>query len=267
MDKLNTQTVIHYFICICLTFCLSGCEEHTLELEGESRISIPKVLVDLGMKGYAIDSVYTEFEFYQGINVRISSFRKGIATYANGRVASVTWNATHPRVEYGGSTIIYTYDGVRSELMLNAYGFVESVTNRYGDGSLQSKIEYRYNAGGYLIQARIERLGQLPVDVFYQYSDVDGSLTIVEGADVYKVSFLTQTEGIAAANIGYVCNILRYANAPLTNTCVIIPDLYYSGIYGTPIKYLPDDKWIERGAVIDDKSTIVRVGNSRFFYK
>ncbi|MDR3261612.1 MAG: ferredoxin [Tannerella sp.] len=274
----SLSAIRHCVISIFLCIGMIGCESITPELfeyddDGEiqdnSKINIQSALVDIGIKGYAIDSIYTEFGFYQGKNVRIESLRKGVATYMNNRVETVKWDSSQPRLEYPGSTIIYTYNGIQSVIMLNAHGFAEHIINKYGDGSLQSKVDYTYDMAGYLNLVRLERPGMDYIYISYQYPDEDGGVTIKEGGDVHKIPlYMQKVDGVAKKldNVGYICNVLRYGNAPLTNTYVINPDLYYEGIYGTPIKYLPTDELIEERSINSEQS-ITRVGNWQFFYK
>jgi len=71
-------------------------------------------------------------------------------------------------------------------------------------------------------------------------------------------------------NTGYVCNVLRAVGAPLTNQYALNPDLYYLGIYGTPVKLLPDaiiERNIYRDGEGDLHSVYSRVGSDYYFYE
>jgi len=261
-----------------LSICMAGCETPTQDLIetdeygktiNNRNINIPASLIEFGLKGYIVDSVYTEFEYYRGKGARIASIRKGIADAENSRPLSVRWNDAHPKLSYSGSSIIYIYDGLQSDVMLNAYGFAESVTNRYVGGGLHSIVMYWYNSSGYLTNVRIERAGQEPVTVSIQYS-ADSGVTIYEGGEAYYLAYLRQNDdGVMKRvdNAGYICNVLSHINAPLTSAYVIIPDLYYCGIYGTPVKYLPENTTIERGSTTANKAALTRIGNWQFFYE
>ncbi|MDR2765159.1 MAG: hypothetical protein LBB90_09045 [Tannerella sp.] len=242
---------------------MTGCEEITPEIEG--KINIVDSLISIGLKGYAIDSVYTEFDFYQGTNARITGFRKGIIRQEDGVIQSIQWSNTSPTVEYGGSYINYSYEGLRSEIWLNAHGFADIVTNRNSDGSLQSSLKYVYDAAGRLQYVCVERLGLAPVYVSYEYKD--DSISILEENIAYQIPLSVQKEtNKKRDNVGYICDVLRIGASPLTKAYVIIPDLYYQGIYGMPVKYLPADL-IESRDLPNGTQSITRVGNSQFFYR
>ncbi|MDR1454619.1 MAG: hypothetical protein LBJ01_03110 [Tannerella sp.] len=253
--------------CLITAFALwfaTGCEDITPVLT-EGKVDIVESLLDIGLKGYAIDSVYTEFEFYRGATSRITGFRKGIIRHENGAVQSIQWSSTSPTVVYGGSYIHYSHEGIQSDIMLNAYGFADDVTNRHSDGSLQSRMVYTYDAAGRLLYVRVERPGLEPVYEAYEYGD-DAILIIEEGI-VYPIP-LSVRDGnstVKQENAGYICDVLRFGTSPLTRY-IIIPDLYYQGIYGTPVKYLPAGMIEVRDSGNGVQSAITRVGNSHFFY-
>jgi hypothetical protein len=265
MGKLNITVISR---CLMATFALgfvtTGCEEIMPELT-DGKVNLVESLISVGLKGYAVDSVYTEFDFYQGASPRITAFRKGIIRYEDGAGQSIRWSAASPAIEYGGSSINYTYEGLRSEIMLNAYGFADNVTNRYDDGSLQSRLEYSYDVAGRLTHVRVERPGLLPEYAVYEYTDDE--ILIRDGGFVYRIPLSIRGGGNEVnkqENIGYICDVLRLGGSTLTNAYAIIPDLYYQGIYGTPVKYLP----VEIESYRDGShSSIIRVGNNHFFYR
>jgi hypothetical protein len=265
MDRFNINAIARYLITALALGLMTGCEEITPEIKG--KVNLVESLMKVGLKGYAIDSVYTEFEFYEGAYARITGFRKGIIRHENGTIQSIRWNGTSPSVEYGGSYINYSYEGLRSEIRLNAYGFAEFVTNRYGNGELQSCLEYVYDAAGRIQYVRVERPGKEPVYVVYQYQD--DSVSILEENICYQIPLSVRDNDNTVRkqdNVGYICDVLRFGASPLSKAYVIIPDLYYQGIYGTPVKYLPAEMIESRSLSNGTKSIITRVGNNHFFY-
>jgi len=272
---------------ITATFCcalllLSGCEGVVTPLEevdengnrvDNSGINVPEQLHEIGIVGYAIDKSYTEFLYDTAKNIKIKGMRK--ATVGNTSDA-ITWSSVNPALQYGGvCAILYSYNGLNSEITLNDHYFAETVINKDGNGSVQSRIEYQYNSAGYLSWAKVERKGvETPSSVWFNYPDWsnanDNTITIEEypGPKTYRIQLAVNQYGPKAGtrmqNIGYVCDVLRFANAPLTNEYIINPDLYYLGIYGTPVKYLPNET-IENGEK-DKVLTIVRVGDTRYYY-
>jgi hypothetical protein len=265
MGRFRINAIARYLISALALGLMTGCEEITPEIEG--KVNLVESLINIGLKGYAIDSVYTEFEFYRGTYARITSFRKGIIRHENGTIQSIQWMGTSPSVEYGGSYINYSYEGLRSEIRLNAHGFAEFVTNRHGNGELQSYLTYVYDAAGRMQYVRVERPGKEPVYVIFQYQD--DSVSILEESILYEIPLSIRDEGNTVRkrdNVGYICDVLRFGASPLSQAYVFIPDLYYQGIYGTPVKYLPAEM-IESKSLPDGTQSITRVGNNHFFYQ
>ncbi|MDR2918308.1 MAG: hypothetical protein LBV72_02955 [Tannerella sp.] len=275
MKGCHTKTLWGGIFSLFIIICFVSCEEATsslLEIDENGNVSdnldinIQKSLVDAGIKGYAIDSLYTEFVFTESKNPRIKTFRKGTATFEpNGKLKSIVFNKSEANIAYG-EKLSYVCNGIKTEMVLNQYGFVEEKTSRYSDGSLHSLIYYRYDKvnGGYLNYVHLERPGEERVTIYYTYPDENGGLTIREGNSVYKIPMAKNK----LSNDGYICNVFSHTKAPLTNQYVINPDLYYFGVYGTPIKYLPD-VIMENGVTTENgikKSVIVKIDDYRFFY-
>ncbi|MDR0349722.1 MAG: hypothetical protein LBH90_09570 [Tannerella sp.] len=269
-----------------LFICLFGCESATSyltevdengEIQHNNGINISNALISTGVKGYAIDSLYTEFGFNKGKHARIASYKKGIVTYQdNGLVKDITWGNIHPEIRYS-EVITYKYDSLSSKIAFNNNSFAEVIEN-YNKGKLESIARYRYfKSTGYLNYVILERAGKEPVTIYFKYPKdgdsgeygdyptVGGGIIIIEGDNHYKINLAIQK----IENKGYVCNVLQYANAPLTNKYIINPDLYYMGVYGVPIKYLPD-VLVMNSAVTEDDGTkvpvIKQVENCTFFY-
>lgn len=262
MDKFYFWAAGRCIMIALACYHITGCETITPELDG--KVDMVGTLLDIGLKGYAVDSLYTEFDFYRGKTARISSFRKGIIHYENGQIESIA----SPSVTYGGSSIVYTYEGIQSTIMLDPHGFAEEVTNRYGNNQLHSQLFYFYTAAGYLKEVRVERPGQTPTSVIYQYDDA--FISIIEDNVVRQIPLYQQgaNGGAKQENAGYVCDVLRHGGSPLTNGYAIIPDLYYQGIYGIPVKYLPAEAVESRINPSHPSATsITRVGNWNFFYE
>lgn len=285
MRNYYTKTLWKGGISLFLLICLLGCESITSdllevdengEIQNNSEVNIRDALVSAGVKGYAIDSLYTEFNFSEGKYVRITSLKKGVITYQdNGLVKDITWGNKDPDIKYS-EMLTYKHNGSSSKIEFNNNNFAEVIEN-YNGGKPESIVRYRYLKSGYLDYVILERLGEQQVTIYFKYPKGDGSgeygdsptikggIIINEGGKYYKINLAVQK----IENKGYVCNVLRYANAPLTNKYVINPDLYYMGIYGVPIKYLPNVV-IENGTITEGDGTkvsvIKRVGNSMFFY-
>lgn len=88
---------------------MAGCEVHTSDLieidEHGNRINnngihIETSLLSVGMKAYALDSVYTELMLEQQKTgrVKIVGFRKGMIGEDR---KHISWDKKHPRIRYG----------------------------------------------------------------------------------------------------------------------------------------------------------------------
>ncbi|MDR2120021.1 MAG: hypothetical protein LBP64_04005 [Tannerella sp.] len=259
-------------VCFAVLLCLAGCEAHEIvPLDG--KIKMVDTIYGRGLTGYSIDSVYSEFVYITNAkNVLLSGLRKGIIS-GNG---SVEWETNDAVIRYGEGSgdIIYSYRGKLVEIILNDNYYAEDVTT-HEYGRLVSKVSYGYNPAGYLSVARIERPGQTPVMVYYNYPDLQnptgsGEIVIEEHpeAAVYRIPLATVDDNGTPKkqeNDAYICNVLSYGNSSMTNEYVINPDLYYLGLYGVPFKYLPD-VMIEKSVRPLSATSLVRVGNSRYYY-
>lgn len=277
MNKCHTKTVWGGVVALSLFLFFTGCETVTddffVDEDGKEieniEINLQNTLLDLGVKAYTIDSIYTEFVFTEGKNPRIKYFKKGIAKFeTNGKLKSVTMSQSKATFNIG-SDVSYEYKGIRSKITQRENGFIDVVEN-YKDSRLVSNLKYTYKSNGFLDYVTLERSGEKPVTIVFRYPDADGGLTIQEGAKFYKIPLAKDpVTKEKLENKGYICNVFNHVNAPLTNEYVIIPDLYYLGLYGVPLKYLPDT-FIEKGVITEDgvkNSVISRVGTHRFYYK
>ena len=231
-------------------------------------IHIETSLLSVGMKAYALDSVYTELMLEQQKTgrVKIVGFRKGMIGEDR---KHISWDKKHPRIRYGYDYTYYDKAYEYKILSLEDHGFVEDM-EVWKDSNLYVQLRYHYDQGGYL--SRVEILNKRSVIHFrYDYLNArkrSNSITIIEEPEGRY--YTVQLSSRKIENKGYVCNVLRYAGSPLTNEVIINPDLYYLGIYGTPVKYLPDVP-IESGSYRDTKGDVrgvySRVGRYRYFYE
>jgi hypothetical protein len=238
-------------------------------------------LQTLGLKGYSVGNQYTEITYdATAKKPKIKSFRKGELTTVNSSTTT-KWSTSNPTLKYGGNGtcyVSYTYNGLTTEVITNDNYFAEWVFIKSGD-FVVSQARYTYDATGRLIAVYLERSKQPAADVMYHYPNTldssDNEITVTERVygqetQYYKIKLAKSKHGTNVGeyieNKGYVCDILRFANAPLTNEYVINPDLYYMGLYGVPFKYLPDET-IENGTYSDRKEiAIVRVGDNGYYY-
>jgi hypothetical protein len=125
-------------------------------------------------------------------------------------------------------------------------------------GGLLYSVEYQYDREGRLGIVGIMRPGEADKWIYYTYPAED-SIVINEfdGGDVYTVRLSKEV------NTGYVCNVLAFAEAPLTNKYVINPELYFLNIYGKPIEYLPVGETVQR--IGNNDNRLSRVG--KYYYK
>ncbi|MGP1421145.1 MAG: hypothetical protein ACTTKI_06125 [Tannerella sp.] len=256
---------------------MAGCEVHTSDLieidEHGNRINnngihIETSLLSVGMKAYALDSVYTELMLEQQKTgrVKIVGFRKGMIGEDQ---KQISWDKKHPHIRYGYDYTYYDKSYEYKILSLEDHGFVEDM-EVWKDSNLYAQLKYHYDQGGYL--SKVEILNKRSVVLFqYDYLNAkkrSNSITIIEEPEGRY--YTVQLSSRKIENKGYVCNVLRYAGSPLTNEVIINPDLYYLGIYGTPVKYLPDVP-IESGSYRDAKGDVQgvysRVGPCQYFYE
>lgn len=120
------------------------------------------------------------------------------------------------------------------------------------DGVLLYEVEYFYT-GERLTSATISAPGG-PYYTSYKYND---SYIMINETNMgeYKLE-LCQEE-----NTGYACNVLGYAETPLTTKYVINPALYYLNIYGKPVEKLP------HGCEITRSGKTMRVGKNLYEYR
>ena len=154
---------------------MAGCEVHTSDLieidEHGNRINnngihIETSLLSVGMKAYALDSVYTELMLEQQKTgrVKIVGFRKGMIGEDR---KHISWDKKHPRIRYGYDYTYYDKAYEYKILSLEDHGFVEDM-EVWKDSNLYVQLRYHYDQGGYL--SRVEILNKRSVIHFrYDY--------------------------------------------------------------------------------------------------
>ncbi len=159
-------------------------------------------------------------------------------------------------VKYTSSKIYCTIKGVSYDIQLanTKGGFrAEEVLATIGGAQLY-RVLYSYDELGRLNKAFVEGAAPDPVYTHYRYED--GAIIIHEVGTDYRIQLLSED------NLGYVCNVLDYADAPYTSNYVINPDLYFLNIYGTPVNKLPYGHVI----MINKKEKLSRVGKYLYEY-
>ena len=280
---------IGYFFLLSLFMMLVGCEITSSDLTevdengnrvNNNEIRIGSSLLDIGMTAYAIDTVCTELLMtrQKGGAVKITGFRKGTVVYdENGAIDSIAWDWRQPEVRYGYDFRYVWGDYEYRILSLEDHGFVEDMEIwKRGKGGekdrLYAQLTYAYDYAGYISEVEIPNL-ETTVLFKYHYRDQMHYANSISITEVHRKDSTTYTLALAPGkirNTGYVCNVLRYAGSPVTNEYILNHDLYSRGIYGTPVKFLPDaiiERSIYRDGVGDLRSVYSRVGADHYFYE
>jgi hypothetical protein len=163
---------------------------------------------------------------------------KTLMTYGNQGVSEYSlfvYDAlvSKANVKYSSSNIHCILKGISYDMQLaNTTGGtrVEKVSATLGGVQLYIVL-YFYDESGRLKEARIEGVNTNPVITRYKYEE--NAIIINDVGTEYRIDLSSED------NVGYVCNVLDYANAPYTSNYVINPDLYFLNIYGTPVSKLP----------------------------
>jgi len=278
-----------YLLLLSLMLLLAGCEITSSDLtevdENGNRVNNKEIrmgtsLLDVGMAAYTIDTVCTELILTRQKSgaVKISGFRKGTIVYdENGAIDSVVWDWRQPEVSYGYDFRYVWGDYEYKILSLQDNGFVEDMEIwRRGKGDerdrLVAQLNYSYDYAGYVSKVEIPNM-EAKILFKYHYRDQSNYANSVSITEIRKTDTVTYTMQLAPGklrNTGFVCNVLRCVGAPLTNQYVLNPDLYYLGIYGTPVKLLPDaiiERNIYRDGEGDLHSVYSRVGSDYYFYE
>jgi len=164
-------------------------------------------------------------------------------------------------VKYTPSGISCTINGVRYDIVLaNTRGVsrIESLTASNG-GVIIYSVEYWFDIENRLEKARVNgsTIGDpnRPESVWVSYKYEGNSITTSDGGSLVLGD---------ADNLGYVCNVLDFADSPLTSTYVINPDLYFLNLYGTPIAKLPQG--VGNVTYSSDNQKLLSVGKYSYSY-
>jgi len=159
-------------------------------------------------------------------------------------------------VNYKSGSISCTMNNVRYDIELsNTKGGVRAASVRASmNGNTYYIIHYvRFDEQGRLTTAQVDGVdGQSRYTNYYYEGN---TVFVEEGGHRFPI------ELSSFDNVGYVCNVLDFANAPLTSKYVINPDLYFLNIYGTPVSKLPQGQEIEYTA----NNELRQVG--KYFYE
>ncbi len=279
---------IGYFFLLPFLLLLAACEITSSDLTEEdengnlvknSEIRIGTSLLDIGMTAYIVDSVCTELEMtrQKGGAAKITGFRKGTVVHdENGAIDSIIWNQRQPNLRYGYDFRYVCGDFEYRVLSLEDHGFVEDMEIwRLGKNGakdqLYAQLTYSYDYAGYISEVEIPNL-ETTVLFKYHYRDRMHYANTISVIEVHRKDSTTYTLNLAPGkirNTGYVCNVLRCAGSPVTNKYILNPDLYYLGLYGTPVKFLPDaiiERSLYRDGIGDMHSVFSRVGSDHYFY-
>lgn len=161
------------------------------------------------------------------------------------------------QVNYATSSIYCTINDINYNIHLdNTRGGIraECIQASKGGSELYS-IEYSYDEFSRISLAKIQGLGDAVIYASYQYQD--NAVLINDAGVPYRIELSSEK------NIGYVCNVLDFTDAPYTSNYVINPDLYYLNIYGAPIEWLPAGYDV---AFCENNTNIVKVGKYSYDY-
>ena len=210
------KSLVIFFTCILLI----SCEEKSEEIEYFPFTKVSKC---------ERDSIRTTLT-YDSDN-RLSAFDK----YVND---SYVYGAS---IRYGSGSISCTIGELIYNIQLsNTRGGIraESIRVTTLSNSLLYFLEYEYDDEGRIRLVRLNGIGDQPAYCIYTYEG--NTIFINDNGNDYKIELSSEE------NSGYVCNVLDFAEAPITSQYIINPDLYFLNIYGTPIKYLPVGHEVKR---------------------
>ena len=232
MNKIHlffTKSLFLFFVSVILVSC------------GEGSIEVPYVPV-AKVSSYEKDSVRTLMGYGE----------KGLSTYD---VYINDAKVSSSAVSYSAGKIYCMIDGIAYDINLhNTRGGirVETVHAATPEGARLFNVEYWYDAEGRLEMARVDGVATIPIYCHYKYEN--NTITVDDFGTDYILNLSSEK------NIGYVCNVLDFSNAPITSTYVINPNLYFLNIYGVPVENLPAGQTVELSG-----NNLSRVGN--YYYK
>ena len=228
-----TKSLLLFFVSISLVSCNEGSEEIVYFYLAQ-------------VSGYEKDSVKTHMRYG---NLGLSAF-------------DVFINDSHvssSEVKYSPGKIFCTINNIAYEIKLsNTRGGVraESVNATTLGGSRLFYVEYWYDSVGRMEMARVDGVAEKPAYCHYAYRN--DSIIIDDFGTEYTLALSSEI------NIGYVCNVMDYTDAPMTSTYIINPDLYFLNIYGAPSDKLPKGHTVTRSGS-GNEIRLSRVG--RYYYE
>ena len=235
MKKMYLFCVRSLFVAL-VSVVLTGCGEQSLEIPYFKFANVSK---------YERDSIKTivsyDRERVSEYNMYVSDslVRKISVIYSLGSIHCVTDDVAYE------ISLSNTRGGMRAESI--------NVTTVNGNARLYY-IEYEYDDEGRLWRARLDGVDTHPIYNHYRY---EGNTIIIDDAGTeYRVELSSEK------NLGYVCNVLDYANAPITSKYIINPDLYFLNIYGAPVDRLPYGYDV---TYTNNSSNLSRVG--KYYYE
>ena len=228
------KSILIAFACV----MFAGCDDASLEIPYYQFSRITK---------YERDSIRTTMSYND--DNRLSEY----GMYVND---SLTCKVN---VRYTPSSIICVINDYVYNIQLSSTlggSRAESILVTSLSGSRLQYIEYEYDGEGRLWRARLD--GVDPWHPIYNHYRYEGDTIIIDDAGTeYRLELSTEE------NSGYVCNVLDYAEAPMTSQYVINPDLYFLNIYGAPIGKLPYGHVVTR---CNNNKNLSRVGKYHYEY-
>ena len=214
-----------------------GCEEKSMEIPYYefSLVSKYKKESIVAFMDYNSDNRLSEFNIY----VNESSIGRSPVKYTSSYI-SCTINDVMYHIQLSN-----TRGGIRAESV--RVSTLEGVRLYY--------IEYWYDDAGRVNKARLDGIDIMPIWNHYKY---EGNTIIIDDAGTEYRLELSSEE-----NLGYVCNVLDYANAPITSNYIFNPYLYFLKIYGTPVNMLPSGQEIVH---CNNNKNLSRVGKHYYEY-
>ena len=161
-------------------------------------------------------------------------------------------------VNYSASKIYCIINDVAYDIKLQSTRggvLAESISATTRGGSRLYYVEYWYDDEGRMKMSRVDGVLSSPAYCHYRYEN--NSIIIDDYGTNYTITLSSED------NLGNVCNVMDFSEAPMTTTYVINPDLYFLNVYGTPIMKLPQGQTITRSA---DNTQLTRVGKYYYNY-
>ena len=233
MNSFFTKSILFAFICI----MFAGCDEASIEIPYYSFSRIAKYERDSlrTTLSYGSDSRLSEYVMYVNDSLICNVYVRYTPSFINCIINDYVYNIQ----------LSNTLGGARAESI--------EVTSL--SGSKLHTIVYEYDDDGRLWRARLDGVDTRPIYNHYKY---EGNTIIIDDAgSEYRLELSSED------NLGYVCNVLDYADAPITSKYIINPDLYFLNIYGAPVGKLPYGHIVTR---CNNNKNLSRVGKYHYEY-